>query len=92
MENKIFTKDEIIDKVVDLFVQQLGIQDSEVPTDVNFYQEYAMDSLDCIEILMEIESEYHISIPDDKAKEVCTLDQIVDLVAETLEGSGCKVA
>lgn len=92
MENKTITKGEILDKVVDLFVQQLGLNDDSVPTDVNFYQEYAMDSLDCIGVLMEIESEYHISIPDDKAKEVCTLDQIVDLVAETLEGSGCKVA
>lgn len=72
----------IIDKVKDIVAEQLGIEKETITAESNIIEDLGADSLDIIELLMTLEDEYGVTIPDDKIGQVKTIGQIVALLEE----------
>lgn len=68
---------EIAKKVRAIIVEKLGVDESEVTTDASFTNDLGADSLDTVELIMEFEKEFNISIPDDQAENIQTVGQAV---------------
>ena len=69
----------IFEKVKDIIIEQLQVDESEVTMDTNLMKDLSADSLDAVEIIMAIEDEYGIVIPDD---DVETLKTVSDVATE----------
>lgn len=72
----------MIEKVKELVAEQLGISKDSIKDDANVVEDLGADSLDVIEMLMTLEEEYGISIPDEKINQVKTISQIVKLIED----------
>ncbi len=70
----------IIDKVKELVAEQLGISKEQITENSNIIEDLGADSLDVIEMLMTLEEEYNITIPDDQISQVKTIGQITELI------------
>ena len=72
----------IIDKVKELLAEQLGIDAKTINDDSNILEDLGADSLDVIEMLMTLEDEYGVTIPDDKINQVKTVKEVADLIEQ----------
>ena len=70
----------VFEKVAALVAEQLGIDKSKVKVESNIIEDLGADSLDVIEMLMTLEDEFGITIPDDKINQIKTVGQIVELI------------
>ena len=70
----------ILEKVKEIVAEQLGISQDSILPDSLIVEDLGADSLDVIELLMALEEEYGISIPDEEINQVKTIKQIVDLI------------
>src|SRR5690606_35500227 len=68
---------EIAQKVKAIIVDKLGVEESEVTPEASFTNDLGADSLDTVELIMEFEKEFNISIPDDQAEQIGTVGQAV---------------
>ncbi len=74
---------EISEKVKKIIVDKLGVDESEVSEAASFTDDLGADSLDTVELIMEFEKEFDISIPDEKAENIQTVGQAIEyLTAE----------
>jgi len=78
-------KEEIKSKIKDIIVDKNGVAPEEVTDKADFKGDLGMDSLDCVELIMEIEKEFSISISDDEAEKVFCLSDCVELVEKYLK-------
>lgn len=69
---------EISEKVKQIIVDKLGVDESEVTTEASFTNDLGADSLDTVELIMEFEKEFDVSIPDEQAENIQTVGQAVD--------------
>lgn len=69
-------------KVKSIITDKLGVDDSEVTRDANFTNDLGADSLDTVELIMEFEKEFDISIPDEDAEDIATVGNAVDYLEE----------
>lgn len=69
-------------KVKAIIVDKLGVDDSEVVSDANFTNDLGADSLDTVELIMEFEKEFDISIPDEDAENIATVGDAVTYIQE----------
>ena len=69
---------DIAEKVKKIIVDKLGVDESEVTTDASFTNDLGADSLDTVELIMEFEKEFDVSIPDDQAENIQTVGQAVE--------------
>ena len=69
-------------RVKKIIVDKLGVDESEVTPEANFIQDLGADSLDTVELIMEFEKEFDVSIPDEQAEKIQTVGQAI----EYLEG------
>ena len=67
----------IAEKVTKIIVDKLGVDESEVTPNASFTQDLGADSLDTVELIMEFEKEFNISIPDEQAEKITTVGQAV---------------
>ena len=72
----------IFDKIKDIIIEQLQVEESEVNMDTNLMKDLSADSLDAVEIIMAIEDEYGIEIPDEEAQKMQTVGDLVRYVEE----------
>ena len=72
----------IFDKIKDIIVEQLQVDEAEVTMDTNLMKDLSADSLDAVEIIMAIEDEYGIEIPDEDAEKFQTVGDLVRYVEE----------
>lgn len=77
-------RQEIEQKVNEILVDTLGIDPDMVNNDARFDEDLNGDSLDCVELIMEFEKEFCISIKDEDAYMCATVKQIYDLVENAL--------
>ena len=70
----------IIEKVKELLAEQLGIDAKTINDDSNILEDLGADSLDIIEMLMTLEDEYGVTIPDDQINQVKTVKQVAELI------------
>jgi acyl carrier protein len=75
------TRAEIEAKVIDIVSTQLGVDKSEVQLESSFANDLNADSLDTVELVMELEDAFSTSIPDDKAEQIQTVGSAVDFIA-----------
>ena len=72
----------IYDEIKDIIIDQLQVDESEVTMDTNLMKDLSADSLDAVEIIMAIEEEYGIEIPDEDAETFQTVGDLVRYVEE----------
>lgn len=68
---------EIASKVQKIIVDKLGVEESEVVPTASFTNDLGADSLDTVELIMEFEKEFGISIPDDQAEKIQTVGDAI---------------
>jgi len=68
---------EIAQKVKKIIVDKLGVEESEVTPQASFTADLGADSLDTVELVMEFEKEFNISIPDDQAEKIATVGDAI---------------
>jgi len=67
----------IAERVKKIIVEKLGVDVSEVTNESNFTNDLGADSLDTVELIMEFEKEFNVSIPDEQAEKIQTVGQAV---------------
>mgnify|MGYP005887866575 FL=1 len=73
---------EIASKVQKIIVDKLGVEESEVVATASFTNDLGADSLDTVELIMEFEKEFGISIPDDQAEKIQTVGDAISYIEE----------
>lgn len=68
----------VAERVKKIIVDKLGVDESEVIAEANFIQDLGADSLDTVELIMEFEKEFEVSIPDEQAEKIQTVGQAVE--------------
>lgn len=73
---------DIAQKVKSIIIDKLGVEESEVNPEASFTNDLGADSLDTVELIMEFEKEFNISIPDDQAENIATVGQAITYLEE----------
>jgi acyl carrier protein len=76
---------EIAQKVTAIIIDKLGVEESEVTPEASFTNDLGADSLDTVELIMEFEKEFNISIPDDQAENIGTVGQAIKYLEENVK-------
>ena len=70
------------DKVKEVIVDKLGVEEDKIETSSSFVDDLGADSLDTVELIMQLEVEFGIEIPDESAEKMTTVQQAVDYIEE----------
>ena len=70
------------DKVKEVIIDKLGIEDSKIETESSFVDDLGADSLDTVELIMQLEEEFGIEIPDDAAETILTVADAVKFIEQ----------
>jgi acyl carrier protein len=70
----------IADRVINKIVEQLGVKEDEVTLTASFVDDLGADSLDTVELVMALEDEFEIEIPDEDAEKITTVQQAIDYI------------
>jgi len=73
---------ELADKVKALVVDKLGVAEDAISPDASFSDDLGADSLDTVELIMEFEKEFDVSIPDEDAEKIATVGDAIDYLTE----------
>lgn len=72
----------VFEKVKAIIVDQLGVDDEQVVMDASFIEDLGADSLDIVELIMSMEDEFGIDIPDTDAEKIATVKDAVDYITD----------
>lgn len=75
-------KEEILEKLKEIIVDQLGVNADDVTMEATFVDDLSADSLDIVELVMNIEETFEIEIPDSAAEKIVTVGDVVDYIQE----------
>jgi acyl carrier protein len=67
----------VAERVKKIIVDKLGVDENEIAPEANFIQDLGADSLDTVELIMEFEKEFDVSIPDEQAENIQTVGQAI---------------
>lgn len=70
----------IFEKVKTIIVEQLGINEADVTPEASFVEDLGADSLDVVELIMALEEEFDLEIPDSEAEKISTVGDVVDYI------------
>ncbi|MCB0882862.1 MAG: acyl carrier protein [Thermoleophilia bacterium] len=73
-------RDKVVDEVRSILVEQLGVDASDVTEEASFQEDLNADSLDLVELIMEMEDRFKVKIPDEEAEKITTVGKAVDYV------------
>ncbi len=76
---------EIASKVKSIIIDKLGVEESEVTPEASFTNDLGADSLDTVELIMEFEKEFNLSIPDDQAENIATVGDAISYLEANVQ-------
>jgi acyl carrier protein len=76
---------EILEKVKKIIAEQLDVPDADIVPSASFVDDLGADSLDQVELIMAMEEEFNISIPDEDAEKITTVKDAVDYITRALK-------
>ncbi|MHB8840852.1 MAG: acyl carrier protein [Candidatus Aquicultor sp.] len=76
--------EQVFSKVKDIIVEQLGVDESELSMSTSFVNDLGADSLDIVELIMAMEEEFDIEIPDEDAESIGTVEDVVTYVEKKM--------
>ena len=71
---------EVLERVTKIIVDRLGVEESEVTLEASFKDDLGADSLDVVELVMELEDEFDLEISDDDAEKIATVGDAVNYI------------
>ena len=74
------TREEVYERVKEVLSEQLGVDENEINEEASFQEDLEADSLDLVELIMELEDQFGITISDEDAQKIQTVGQAVDYV------------
>jgi acyl carrier protein len=75
-------REEILGKIQESTADRLGVDEGDVTSDASFREDLEADSLDLVELIMELEEQFGMEIPDEEAEKITTVEEAVDYVME----------
>ena len=76
--------EEVFEKIKEIIVEQLGVAETSVTMEASFIDDLGADSLDIVELVMALEEEFDLEIPDADAEKVVTVGDVVDYIKENV--------
>ncbi len=73
-------RQEILEKVIEIVSEQMGVEKADVSAETSFINDLNADSLDTVELVMEFEDAFDMSIPDEEAEKIQTVGAAVDYI------------
>ncbi len=77
----------ISERVIDIVAEQLGVDKEKVKPETHFINDLGADSLDTVELVMELEEEFDVNIPDESAEKIETVGQAIDFIEQAGQSS-----
>ena len=74
------TSSSVEERVIDIVCENLGVNKEQVTRQTAFIEDIGADSLDIVELVMELEEEFEITIPDDQAEQIKTVGEAIDYI------------
>ncbi len=81
-ESKVASQEEVQEKVISIVSEQLGVDKAEISRETSFVNDLNADSLDTVELIMELEDAFEMSIPDEDAEKIQTVGQAIDYIVQ----------
>ena len=78
------SSEEVFEKVKEIIVEQLGVTENAVTEEASFIDDLGADSLDIVELIMALEEEFDIEIPDADAEKVVTVGDVVEYIKDNI--------
>lgn len=76
------------ERVIEIVAEQLGVPKERITRDTSFVNDLGADSLDTVELVMELEEEFDINIPEDAAEKIQTVGQAIDHIEKAISAKG----
>jgi acyl carrier protein len=81
------TESEIEGKVIDIVAEQMSVEKADITRETSFVNDLNADSLDTVELVMELEDEFETSIPDEDAERIQTVGQAIEFIMKAQTAS-----
>jgi len=78
------SSEEIFEKIKEIIVEQLGVTENTVTMEASFIDDLGADSLDIVELIMALEEEFDLEIPDADAEKIVTVGDVVEYLKENV--------
>jgi acyl carrier protein len=82
MRRIVMGRDEILEKIKEITADRLDVDEGDVTPEASFREDLEADSLDLVELIMELEEQFGMEIPDEEAEKITTVEQAVEYVTE----------
>ena len=78
------SSEEVYDKVKEIIVEQLGVAETAITPEASFIDDLGADSLDIVELIMALEEEFDLEIPDADAEKVVSVNDVVEYIKDNI--------